>query len=195
MSVAPSTQKAHMPTSYIPRTELEIAAHTAQLAGLVLDHDIAQRLPWHVTEAMLSVARQDPGVDLAAAGEEPTRAAVKAAVARERPKASTAKVTEKQKPFALDMRSAVEALMASDPALHREFLVAASEHLTDVDSICAVMRALLNRMHPKNVAALLVDVFSRPEFVRAVADFMIERLDAQEKEDDAKGPLDREARA
>ena len=46
-----------------PRTDAEIAAHTAHLADVVLDHGIAQRLPWHVTEAMLSVARQDPGID------------------------------------------------------------------------------------------------------------------------------------
>jgi len=74
--------------------------------------------------------------------------------------------------------------MASDPALHREFLVSASEHLMDVDTICAVLRALLNRMHPKNVATLLVDVFGRPEFARAVADAMTELFDAREKEDD-----------
>jgi hypothetical protein len=119
-----------------------------------------------------------------AASEAPTRAAVKAAVARVRPKPATTKTTEKQKPLAPDMRSAVEALMASDPALHREFLVSASEHLMDVDTICAVLRALLNRMHPKNVATLLVDVFSRPEFARAVADTMTQLLDAQKKKDE-----------
>ncbi|HXE86183.1 MAG TPA: hypothetical protein VN524_05205 [Hyphomicrobiaceae bacterium] len=144
----------------------------------------------HEARQIRDAERERPGIvrqtldAKLAAGEEPTRAAVKAAVARERPKAATTKAAEKRKPLAPDMRSAVEALMASDPALHREFLVSASEHLMDVDTICAVLRALLNRMHPKNVATLLVDVFGRPEFARAVADAMTELFDAREKEDD-----------
>jgi len=117
----------------------------------------------HEARQIRDAERERPGIvrqtldAKLAAGEEPTRAAVKAAVARERPKAATTKAAEKRKPLAPDMRSAVEARMASDPALHREFLVSASEHLMDVDTICAVLRALLNRMHPKNVATLLVD--------------------------------------
>jgi hypothetical protein len=58
---------AQMSSPLPPRTPSEIEAHTAHLADVVLDHDIAQRLPWHVTEAMLSVARQDPGIDQGAA--------------------------------------------------------------------------------------------------------------------------------
>ena len=60
-----------------------------------------------------------------------------------------------------------------------EFMVAASEDLTDFDTICAVLRAVLNRRHPKNVATLLVDIFSR-EFARAVADTMTEEATGRE---------------
>jgi hypothetical protein len=119
----------------------------------------------------------------------PTRATIKSAVAREKPS-----TPHRRKPLALDMRSAVEALMASDPAVHREFTVAASEQLTDVDTICAVLRALLSRKHPKNVASLLIDdVFDRP-FAKAVADTMIEILDAQEEDHAEAALLSRESR-
>jgi hypothetical protein len=52
----------------IPRTPSEIEAHTAHLAGdVVLQHRIAQALPFGTVEALLAVARQDPGIDQGAA--------------------------------------------------------------------------------------------------------------------------------
>jgi hypothetical protein len=66
-------------TSLPPRTDPERAAQDAHMAEVVLGHDIAQRLPWHVTEAMLSVARRDPGIDQDAA-RQLVRAALTAIV-------------------------------------------------------------------------------------------------------------------
>jgi hypothetical protein len=60
---------AHMPTPlFPPRTESEIAAHTAHLAGdVVLPHPLAQAFSYTTVEALLAVARQDPGIDQGAA--------------------------------------------------------------------------------------------------------------------------------
>jgi hypothetical protein len=45
-----------------------LAAHLAHLAGdLLLPHRLTQSLPWEITEALLSIARQDPGLDQDAA--------------------------------------------------------------------------------------------------------------------------------
>ena len=141
----------------------------------------------------------------------PTRATIKTVVAREKPKTATTKaaVEAGKKKAKRGKGHQVPAPTASQherdlelirsiwngicQSSHREFLVVAAEHLTDVDTICEVLRALLNRRHPTNVAGLLVDAFDRSELGRAVADSMTELLDAQEKKDDAKAPLGREA--
>ena len=57
-----------MSTPLPPRTEIEIAAHTAHLAGdVVLQHPFAQALSYSTVEALLAVARRDPGIDQGAA--------------------------------------------------------------------------------------------------------------------------------
>jgi hypothetical protein len=43
-----------------PLAQSERSARTAER---VLDHPIAQRLPWHATEALLGIARGDTGID------------------------------------------------------------------------------------------------------------------------------------
>jgi hypothetical protein len=78
-SLTPQEHATHM-TPLPPRTDAEIAAHTVHLAAdLVLQHRLAQGFSWHVTEALLAVARQNPDVDQGAA-RQLVRAALSAIV-------------------------------------------------------------------------------------------------------------------
>jgi Protein of unknown function (DUF3102) len=109
---------------------------------------------------------------------------VTAALAPERRRAATAHIAREpaephRKALPSDMRSAVEALAASDAAMHREFLVAACEALTDIGDIVAVVGALLNRLHPHLVVDVLVEALDHPRLAENVAVAILGRAPAE----------------
>jgi hypothetical protein len=149
-------------------------------AKLLCGH--GQWLAWLTSNTRLSVRQSQRYMQLAkraeggkcVPGDAFNLREVVAALAPERQKSPTARAARepaepRHKALSADMQSAVEAL-ASDPETHGKFVVAACEHLTDIETIRAVLCVLLDFAYPADAADALLQVFSRkPGFAGEVA--------------------------